>query len=101
MKAMLLKLRKHKSIELKRIYVLKEYHSQKIGAKLMSFALDFAAEKNYELVWLGVWEHNEKAKSFYKKFGFVDTGYNIPSQSEIRHRLITGLLNLLTENKHS
>ena len=64
---------KHRGIELKRIYVLKEYHSQKIGAQLMNFALDFAAEKKYELLWLGVWEHNEKAKAFYKKFGFEDT----------------------------
>ena len=68
----------YKGIELKRIYVLKEYHSQKIGAKLMTFALDFAAEKNYELIWLGVWEHNEKAKAFYKKFGFEDTGVTHP-----------------------
>ena len=65
---------KHTSVELKRIYVLKEYHSQKAGAALMNFALNFAAEKMYELVWLGVWEHNEKAKSFYKKFGFENTG---------------------------
>ena len=36
---------KHNAIELKRIYVLKEYHSQKVGAKLMVFALEFAAEK--------------------------------------------------------
>jgi diamine N-acetyltransferase len=71
-------IKKHRGIELKRIYVLKEYHSQKIGAKLMNFALDFAAEKNYELIWLGVWEHNEKAKAFYKKFGFEDTGSKHP-----------------------
>lgn len=71
-------IKKHKGIELKRIYVSKEYHSQKIGAKLMNFALDFAAEKNYELIWLGVWEHNEKAKAFYKKFGFADTGVKHP-----------------------
>ena len=69
-----IEIKKHRSIELKRIYVLKEYHSQKIGAKLMTFALDFAAEKNYELIWLGVWEHNEKARTFYKKFGFEDSG---------------------------
>jgi diamine N-acetyltransferase len=71
-------IKKYKGIELKRIYVLKEYHAQKIGAELMKFALDFASEKNYEMVWLGVWEHNEKAKAFYKKFGFEDTGFNHP-----------------------
>ena len=73
-----IEIKKHKSIELKRIYVLKEFHSQKIGAKLMNFAFDFAAEKEYELIWLGVWEHNERAKSFYKKFGFVDSGVKHP-----------------------
>lgn len=64
----------HKAIELKRIYVLKEYYSQKVGAALMNFALHFAVEKKYELIFLGVWEHNERAKIFYKKFGFEDTG---------------------------
>ena len=67
-------IKKYKAIELKRIYVLKEYHSKKVGAALMNFALQFAAEKNYEAVWLGVWEHNLKAQAFYKKWGFVDTG---------------------------
>lgn len=68
----------HNAIELKRIYVLKEYHSQKVGAALMNFALDFAAEKNYELIWLGVWEHNERARAFYYKFGFIDSGVTHP-----------------------
>ncbi len=37
--------KKYRAIHLKRIYVLKEYHSKKIGASLMSFALQLAAEK--------------------------------------------------------
>ncbi len=65
-------------IELKRIYVLKEYHSKKIGAALMKFALGFAADNGYELLWLGVWECNERAINFYKKFGFEDTGFQHP-----------------------
>lgn len=69
---------KHKGIELKRIYVLTEYHSKKIGASLLEFSFKFAAERNYELIWLGVWEHNEKARAFYKKFGFEDTGVMHP-----------------------
>ena len=69
---------KHTAIELKRIYVLQEYHSKKVGAALMNFALHFAAQKNYELIWLGVWEHNERAKAFYKKFGFEDSGVEHP-----------------------
>lgn len=68
----------YKGIELKRIYVLKEYHSKKVGAFLMKFALDFAAQNGYDLMWLGVWEHNERALNFYKKFGFRDTGFKHP-----------------------
>jgi ribosomal protein S18 acetylase RimI-like enzyme len=71
-------IKKRKAIELKRIYVLKEYHLRKVGAALMNFALDFAKQKNYDLIWLGVWEHNERAKSFYKKFGFEDSGVEHP-----------------------
>ncbi len=68
-------IKKYKAIELKRIYVLKEYHDKKIGVALMKLALQFAAENKYEAVWLGVWEHNERAKAFYKKWGFIDTGF--------------------------
>lgn len=73
-------IKKYNAIELKRIYVLKEYQSQKIGTALMQFAVNFAVENNYEALWLGVWEHNEKAKTFYKKWGFMDTGetHNFP-----------------------
>lgn len=71
-------IKNYKGIELKRIYVLKEHHSKKVGAGLMKFALDFATVNGYELLWLGVWEHNEKAIRFYKKFGFEDTGFKHP-----------------------
>lgn len=71
-------IRQHKSVELKRIYVGKEFFAQKIGAALMTFALAFAQENKYEVIWLGVWEHNEKAKMFYKKFGFLETGVRHP-----------------------
>jgi ribosomal protein S18 acetylase RimI-like enzyme len=65
---------RHHALELKRLYVVQEFHSKKVGAALMAFALNFAAHRHYEIIWLGVWEHNERAKSFYKRFGFVDTG---------------------------
>ncbi len=66
--------KKYKALELKRIYVLNEFHSKKIGAALMQSAIDIAKQKSYEVLWLGVWELNAKAYSFYKKWGFIDTG---------------------------
>ena len=64
--------KKYNAIQLKRIYVLKEFQSQKVGAALMNYAIHFAAENMYELLWLGVWEGNEKALLFYNKWGFED-----------------------------
>ena len=66
---------KWKALELKRIYVLGEFHGKGIAQKLMNFFLNFAAEKKYEVVWLGVWEHNIRAQKFYEKYAFVNSGY--------------------------
>lgn len=71
-------IRERKSLAISRLYVLKEYHSRKVGAALMEFALNFASQNNFEILWLGVWEYNEKAKAFYKKFGFKETGFSHP-----------------------
>jgi diamine N-acetyltransferase len=68
-------IKKWKALELKRIYVLKEFHGKGIAQKLMDFILNFAAEKKYEVVWLGVWEHNVRAQKFYEKYGFINSGY--------------------------
>lgn len=66
---------KWKALELKRIYVLKEYHGLKIAQQLMDHLLLFAKDNNYEVVWLGVWEHNLRAQQFYAKYGFVFSGH--------------------------
>jgi ribosomal protein S18 acetylase RimI-like enzyme len=41
----------------------------------MEFFLEQAAKGDYEVVWLGVWEHNERAKQFYRKYGFTESGH--------------------------
>ncbi len=63
-----------KSAELSRLYVSKAYHNQKVGAKLMQFAINFALKNQAEKLWLGVWEHNQKAINFYTSWGFIRTG---------------------------
>jgi hypothetical protein len=57
-------------IEIERLYVVKEYLGKKAGATLMNYCIAYATKHNYDMVWLGVWEHNYKALDFYKKFGF-------------------------------
>jgi ribosomal protein S18 acetylase RimI-like enzyme len=68
-------IKKWKALELKRIYVINGLQGKGIAQKLMDFLLDYACEKKYEAVWLGVWEHNVKAQKFYGKYGFADSGY--------------------------
>ena len=68
-------IKKWKALELKRIYVLKEFQGKGIAKQLMDLTLSHAKEHAYEVVWLGVWEHNNRAQQFYKKYGFVDSGH--------------------------
>jgi ribosomal protein S18 acetylase RimI-like enzyme len=60
------------ALEIERIYVLKEFHGKKVGQILYDFALNIAKRENVDYVWLGVWEENPRAISFYRKNGFVE-----------------------------
>lgn len=61
-------------IELGRLYVDRSQHGRGVAHALMRRCLDEAAARGAETIWLGVWEHNERAKAFYRKHGFVKTG---------------------------
>ncbi|HLY69116.1 MAG TPA: GNAT family N-acetyltransferase [Puia sp.] len=65
------------SMEISRIYVDSKITSKGIGTLLMQKCIDLARERNKKLIWLGVWEHNIKAISFYKRFGFEMFGDHI------------------------
>jgi ribosomal protein S18 acetylase RimI-like enzyme len=67
-------LKPYKCIELVRLYVLKEYHGAGVANELMNFAIAFARENGYERMYLSVWEYNFRARGFYEKHGFVNTG---------------------------
>ncbi len=57
-------------VELQRLYVRAEYQGQGVANALMEAALDYARQKKYDWLWLGVWEKNEKAQRFYQRWGF-------------------------------
>ena len=60
------------ALEIERIYVLREFHGQQVGQLLYEQALALATQAQADYVWLGVWEANPRAISFYKKNGFVE-----------------------------
>ena len=59
------------ALEIQRIYVAKEFHGKSVGQILYDKAIEIAKQKASEYDWLGVWEDNPSAISFYKKNGFV------------------------------
>jgi ribosomal protein S18 acetylase RimI-like enzyme len=65
-------LKDSKALEIERIYVSKEFHRKSVGQLLYDKAIEIAKQKNSDYVWLGVWEENPRAISFYKKNGFVE-----------------------------
>lgn len=60
------------ALEVERIYVAKEFFGKSVGQLLYDKAIQVAKEQQKNYVWLGVWEENPRAISFYKKNGFVE-----------------------------
>ena len=58
------------SMEIARIYVVKDAIGKGVGKLLMQECISIAEQKNKSLIWLGVWEHNKRAIDFYIKWGF-------------------------------
>ena len=62
------------SLELERIYILKDFQGAGLGQDLLEHTISIATEHGKKYIWLGVWEHNERAKHFYQKNGFYRIG---------------------------
>lgn len=60
------------ALEIERIYVLQEFHGQKVGQSLYEKAMETATQAGVDYVWLGVWEENHRAIRFYTRNGFVE-----------------------------
>jgi diamine N-acetyltransferase len=61
-------------LELMRFYVAAPWQGQGVAQTLMSGVVTAARARGARTLWLGVWERNERAKSFYRKCGFRDAG---------------------------
>lgn len=58
------------SLEIQRIYILKESKGLGIGTVFMNLAEKKARELGISFIWLGVWEKNFPAQKFYTDKGF-------------------------------
>ncbi len=62
------------ALELERLYVQRDYKGKRVGHLLLQTCLSHARKKGAQIMWLGVWEHNHHAISFYEKHGFQRFG---------------------------
>ncbi len=62
------------SLEIERIYIKSEYQRMGLGGYIIDKAADTARTLAKQYIWLGVWENNLKAISFYEKHGFYKIG---------------------------
>lgn len=64
-------------IEIERIYAAKEHIGRGVGKLLMQASIQEARQRDYDSLWLGVWEKNPRAIEFYKKWGFKEVGTHV------------------------
>jgi len=65
------------AMEIYRIYAEQSAIGKGVGKALMHHCLEIAREKGKEWIWLGVWEHNQRAIDFYTKWGFEKFGEHV------------------------
>ncbi len=63
-----------KTAELHEIFVKPEFSGKGIGKELLFHSIRYAKSRDMPVISLWVGEKNERAKNFYKKHGFVESG---------------------------
>ena len=72
-------------LQLWKLYVLPSFHGTGVAAELMDAVFGHARSQDHDVVWLGVSEHNERGKSFYRKHGFTAVGTHVVGTAEHSH----------------
>ena len=63
--------------EIQRLYVVESAHGKGVAQALMNACIEELQHRNFDAIWLGVWENNPRAIAFYRKIGFVEVGEHI------------------------
>ena len=66
-----------RALYLHRIYVRRDFWRQQVGSALMQYAIDAARQDQYDWLWLVVWDQNQRAIDFYRRWGFEHFGYEM------------------------
>ncbi len=63
-----------KPVELARFYLLQDWIGKGFGSPLMRACIQDAQGRGGDVLWLGVWQKNARAITFYQKWGFTIAG---------------------------
>jgi ribosomal protein S18 acetylase RimI-like enzyme len=58
------------SLEVARIYSMTNMIGKGVGKLMMQTSIEIAKQRDKQVLWLGVWEKNQRAIDFYTKWGF-------------------------------
>ncbi|HEX6590169.1 MAG TPA: GNAT family N-acetyltransferase [Longimicrobiales bacterium] len=61
-------------LELSRLYVDRAVQGTGVAARLMDDVIAYAREQGAPALYLSVYENNERAKRFYRRYGFIQVG---------------------------
>lgn len=61
-------------LEIERIYLKRSFQGKHMGKQMLNKAINRAKDLGFNQIWLGVWEHNHRAISFYQNNGFIPFG---------------------------
>lgn len=64
-------------IELSRLYSQQKFLGKGVGQRLLDECFAVARREGFDVIWLGVWEYNPRARRFYEKNGFRYVGSHI------------------------
>lgn len=56
------------------LYVVADWHGKGLAQRLMTASIDALQGRGCDVVWLGVWERNPRAITFYQKCSFTVVG---------------------------
>lgn len=82
------------SVEIERIYVLKQHHGKGLGQMLCNEAIKISKGLKLSYIWLGVWEKNPRAMAFYRKNSFKAVGthiFKLGSDEQLDHLMVLNL----------
>ena len=65
---------KGSSVELRQLYLLKQWHGVGAAKALMDWAIDEAQARGGTELYLTVYTENERARRLYERYGFVEIG---------------------------